>query len=114
MTTTVLKYKIHEFAKDLDFKSNKVIELLGRFSEGARKSQTALTAEELDFAFDVLSRDYAVDDFGAYFARVKPAEPEPGQPEQTVPQSPDYGQGQGGFPFGGGDIEDWFRYFFGG
>ena len=43
----------------------------------------------------------------------EPAEPEPGQPEQTVPQSPDYGQGQGGFPFGGADIEDWFRYFFG-
>ena len=43
----------------------------------------------------------------------EPVEPEPGQPEQTVPQSPDYGQGQGGFPFGGADIEDWFRYFFG-
>ena len=90
MTTTVLKYKIHEFAKDLDFKSNKVIELLGRFSEGARKSQTALTAEELDFAFDVLSRDYAVDDFGAYFARVKPAEPEPAPApvEETPAEAP--------------------------
>ena len=71
---TILKYKIHEFAKDLNLKSNKLIDLLAQFSEAARKSQTSLTAEELDYAFDALTDEYAVDSFDAYFARVKPVE----------------------------------------
>ncbi|MBR5411072.1 MAG: translation initiation factor IF-2 [Clostridia bacterium] len=70
----MLKYKIHEFAKDLNLKSNKLIDLLAQFSEAARKSQTSLTAEELDYAFDALTDEYAVDSFDAYFARVKPVE----------------------------------------
>ena len=44
----------------------------------------------------------------------QPAQPSPQQPEESAPQPPDYGQGQGGFPFNGGDIDDWFHYFFGG
>ena len=47
-------------------------------------------------------------------SEAEPRSPEPEQPEQSVPQTPDSGQSQGGFPFGGPDIEDWFRYFFGG
>ena len=73
----ILKYKIHEFAKDLNLKSNKLIDLLAGFSEAVRKSQTALSTDELDYAFDLLSNEYAVDSFDAYFARVKPAEAAP-------------------------------------
>ena len=79
----ILKYKIHEFAKDLNLKSNKLIDLLATFSEGARKSQTALTTDELDFAFDSLTKEYGVQTFDAYFARVKP-EPKP----ETAPEAP--------------------------
>lgn len=82
----VLKYKIHELAKDLNLKSNKLIELLSLFSDAQRKSQTALTADELDFAFDKLSKEYSVDSFDAYFNRVKPEEPKAQAPAAPAPE----------------------------
>ncbi len=41
-------------------------------------------------------------------------QPDTQQPEAPAPQAPESGQGQGAAPFGGGNIDDWFRYFFGG
>ena len=36
------KYKLHEAAKDFNVPSKKLIELLGKYFEGEKKSQTAL------------------------------------------------------------------------
>ena len=68
----VVKYKIHELAKDFDLKSKKVIDLLTPYSEGEKKSQTSLTADELDIVFDVLTQENSVSSFEAYFAMKKP------------------------------------------
>ena len=70
----VVKYKIHELAKDLDLKSNAVIDLLKKIDETPKKSQTSLTSDELDFVFDQMTKEYGVESFDAYFAAKKPEE----------------------------------------
>ncbi len=70
----VVKYKVHELAKDLDIKSNAVIDLLKKFDETPKKSQTSLTTDELDVVFDQITREYSVENFDGYFAAKKPEE----------------------------------------
>ena len=87
----VVKYKIHELAKDFDLKSKKVIDLLTPYSEGEKKSQTSLTADELDIVFDVLTQENSVSSFEAYFAMKKPepkAEEAPAAVETPAAEKP--------------------------
>ncbi len=70
----VIKYKIHELAKDFDLKSKKIIDLLTPFSDTEKKSQTSLTSDELDIVFDLLTTEYAVSSFDTYFAMERPAD----------------------------------------
>ena len=67
------KYKLHEAAKDFNVPSKKLIELLGKYFEGEKKTQTALEEKELDVIFDVLTAENAVDSLDSYFAMQKPA-----------------------------------------
>lgn len=67
------KYKLHEAAKDFNVPSKKLIELLGKYFEGDKKSQTALEEKELDVIFDVLTAENVVDSLDSYFAMQKPA-----------------------------------------
>ena len=87
----VVKYKIHELAKDFDLKSKKVIDLLTPYSEGEKKSQTSLTADELDIVFDVLTQENSVASFEAYFAMKKPepkAEEAPAAAQTPAAETP--------------------------
>ena len=67
------KYKIHEAAKDFNVPSKKLMETLGKYFAGEKKSQTALEEKELDVLFDVLTAERAVDSFEGYFAMQKTA-----------------------------------------
>ena len=77
----VVKYKIHELAKDFDLKSKQVIDLLAPYSEGEKKSQTSLTADELDIVFDLLTQTHSVASFDAFFAMERPADAAPAPAE---------------------------------
>ncbi len=66
------KYRVHEVAKDFDIKSNLVLDLLGEYFEGQKKSMTALEADELDVIFEKFTKDHEVEDLNAYFNLVKP------------------------------------------
>ncbi len=79
----VVKYKIHELAKDLDLKSNAVIDLLKKIDETPKKSQTSLTSDELDFVFDQMTKEYGVESFDAYFAAKKPEEKAPEEAKEV-------------------------------
>ncbi len=68
----VVKYKVHEVAKDFDVKSNAVIDLLKNFSDTAKKSQTSLTTDELDIIFDHFTQENSVKNFDAFFNMKKP------------------------------------------
>ncbi len=68
----VVKYKVHEVAKDFDVKSNAVVDLLKKFSDTAKKSQTSLTTDELDIIFDHFTQENSVKSFDAFFSMKKP------------------------------------------
>ena len=98
------KYKIHEFAKDFDMKSNAVIELMTKLDDTPRKSSAALSADELDWLFDRLTVAHEAAGFEAYFAMKRPEPPaeeeapaaespaQPEQPEQKEEKQPEAAQ----------------------
>ncbi|MCH5199092.1 MAG: translation initiation factor IF-2 [Oscillospiraceae bacterium] len=59
--------------------SKKLIELLASYSDTPKKSQTALTSDELDIVFDKLSQEFAVQSFDKFFAMEKPTEEAPAE-----------------------------------
>ena len=48
--STTIKYKVHDFAKDIGTKSNDVIELLDKFEKKERTHSATLSIEELDLS----------------------------------------------------------------
>ncbi len=68
------KYKLNDVAKDFGKNSKEIIELLAKFFDEPKKSQTALENKELDIIFDVLTQENEVENFNAYFAMQKPVE----------------------------------------
>ena len=85
MNATVVKYKIHELAKDFGMKSNVFIDMLKDYSDAPKKSQTSLTTDELDIVFDTITGLNQVESFDKYFAMTKPAENTPEAPAEEVP-----------------------------
>ena len=78
----VIKYRVHEVAKDFNIKSNSIIEMLGKYFGDTKKHQTALENAELDIIFDTLTQDNQVESFDSYFAMEKPASAE--KPEEKT------------------------------
>ena len=78
----IKKNKLNEVAKDFNMQSKALIELLAKYFDGEKKSQTALEDKEMDVVFDVLTKQNSVDSFDAYFAmqqekKEAPAKKEP-------------------------------------
>ena len=71
------KYKLHEAAKDFGVSAKKLTDILSKYFEGEKKSQTALEEKELDVLFDVLTAETAVDSLDSYFAMQKTAGEKP-------------------------------------
>ncbi len=71
----IKKYKVHEVAKDFDIQSKFIIEKLSENFEGEKKSQTALDEKELDFIFDVITKENSVKSFDDYFNAVPQEKP---------------------------------------
>ena len=86
----VVKYKIHELAKDFNIKSNIITDFFKSRGDETKKSQTVLTSDELDLIFDRLTQDNAVDSFDGYFAMKKPETPktEEAAQEDSAPEKP--------------------------
>ncbi len=70
----ISKYKVNEVAKDFNKNAKDITELLARFFEEPKKSQTALDSKELDIIFDVLTQENQVENFNAYFSMQKKSE----------------------------------------
>jgi len=71
------KYKLHEAAKDFGVSTKKLTDILSKYFEGEKKSQTALEEKELDVLFDVLTAQTAVESLDSYFAMQKTADEKP-------------------------------------
>lgn len=88
----VIKYRLHEVAKDLNLQNKDVIDLLAKYSDTPKKHMTALTDEELNIVFDYFTQKNQVESFDAYFKdttkTVVPREPEIKEPEPEIKEEP--------------------------
>ncbi len=64
----MIKYRVHEVAKDFDVQSKEIVTLLAKFLDEPKKSQTALEEHELDIIFDYMTQNNQVESFDNYFA----------------------------------------------
>ena len=64
----LVKYRVHEVAKDLGIPSKDIIDLLGKHFEEPKKHMTALTEPELNLIFETYTQKHQVDSFDGYFA----------------------------------------------
>ena len=62
------KYKLGELAKDLELTNNDVISCLAQLSEDAKKSQSALTPEEISYVLEYFTQQNQVENFNAFYA----------------------------------------------
>ena len=119
----MIKYRVHEVAKDLGLPNKEVIDTLQKYTGETKKHMTALTENELDVVLEDFTQKNSVKDLDAYFAEqqkeetvtvtteeapqkpaapaapAKPA-PQPQQPQSAAPaprpaQQPQQGAVQG-------------------
>lgn len=64
----MIKYRVHEVAKDLNIPSKDVVELLKKHFGDTKKHMTALTEDELDVIFDNFTQKTSLQSFDEYFA----------------------------------------------
>ncbi|MBQ2295954.1 MAG: translation initiation factor IF-2 N-terminal domain-containing protein [Clostridia bacterium] len=65
----MIKYRVHEVAKDFDVPSKDIITLLSGFVSEPKKSQTVLEENELNIIFDYMTQNNQVESFDNYFAQ---------------------------------------------
>ena len=64
----MIKYRVHELAKDFDLNTKDVLEMLAKYVDSPKKSMTALEENELNIVFDLITQKNSVESFDAYFA----------------------------------------------
>ena len=68
MATKSTKYKLSELAKDLELTNNDIINCLAELSSDAKKSQSALSPEEISYVLEYFTQKNQVENFNAYYA----------------------------------------------
>ena len=63
----MIKYRVHEVAKDFDVQSKEVVNILKNYFEEPKKTQSPLEENELDIVFEVLTQTNQVESFDHYF-----------------------------------------------
>ena len=64
----MIKYKVHEVAKDLGVQSKAVSDVVEKYFGSVKKSMTALEEEELNVVFDYFTQQNAMENLNSYFA----------------------------------------------
>lgn len=78
----MMKYRVHEVAKDLNVPNKFVIDLLQKYCDETKKHMTALTEEELDLVLESFTQSRKLENLDAYFADNQPEEE--AQPEKKA------------------------------
>ena len=95
------KVKLNEVAKDLNISGKDLTALLQqRFGGEAKKPQTVLSGEELNFVMEHYTQQHAVKDFGEYFklGEKKPAPAAAPKPAEKPAEKPVEKAAPAGFP----------------
>lgn len=93
----IIKYRVHEVAKDFNVPSKDVIDFLSEGSETVYKHMTVLSEQELNIVFEHFTKEKSVESFDTYFAyihevaeKVQPQKDEPvAQTEVEKAAAPD-------------------------
>ncbi|MBQ4569417.1 MAG: translation initiation factor IF-2 [Ruminococcus sp.] len=80
----MIKYKVHEVAKDLGLQSKAVTDVVEKYFGSTKKSMTALEEEELNVVFDYFTQQNAMESLDSYFAVRDKAIEEKAQAEETA------------------------------
>ncbi len=91
----MMKYRVHEVAKDLNVPNKFVIDLLQKYCNETKKHMTALTEEELDLVLESFTQSHKMENLDAYFADNKPdaKEPEPAKKPEEPQKKPQQNAG---------------------
>lgn len=81
----MLKYRVHEVAKDLNVPNKFVLDVLQKYCNETKKHMTALTEEELDLVLESFTQSHQAENFDAYFADNQPEAPK--AEENTSPRA---------------------------
>jgi len=64
----LLKYRVHEVAKDFDVNSKEVVDTIKKYFDETKKHMTTLTEEELNVVFETFTQQNEMENFDEYFA----------------------------------------------
>lgn len=82
----MIKYRVHEVAKDLEIPNKDVIDMLKDFTGETKKHMTALTEDELDLVFETFTQKNNIDSLDRYFAQgTNQEEPSVMEEQETAP-----------------------------
>ncbi len=87
----MIKYRVHEVAKDLNLPNKDVIDTLQKYTGETKKHMTALTESELDVVFETFTQKNGVENLDTYFAQASEPEVvmEPEKPDVIIqPEKP--------------------------
>ncbi|MBO5645598.1 MAG: translation initiation factor IF-2 [Clostridia bacterium] len=80
----MIKYRVHEVAKDFDRSSKQISEILGEFGMAPKNNQKVLEERELDIIFAALTQRNQVEDLGAAVAATRKEEAAPAVEEKPA------------------------------
>ena len=75
MAIAAKKFKVSDIAKSFELQSKEIIEILAKFTEGEKKSSTAVEEKDLDILFDIVTKEHSVENFDAYFSSAAEEKP---------------------------------------
>lgn len=75
MAIATKKFKVSDIAKNFELQSKEIIETLAKFTEGEKKSSTAVEEKDLDVLFDLITKDHSVENFDIYFSSATEEKP---------------------------------------
>ena len=84
----MIKYRVHEVAKDFKTTSKVITEVLTKYAETPKNHMQVLTDHELNIIFDYLTLNNQISDMAEVFASAAPAKKEPAP---AAPAAPDMG-----------------------
>lgn len=80
----IIKYRVHEVAKDFGKQSKAVVDILAKhFPDDPKKHMTALEDKELDVVFETLTQENQVANFDEYFASANKEKDAPAEKEEA-------------------------------
>ena len=78
----MIKYRVHDVAKDLDVPNKEVLDILGKYVKEPKKHMTALEENELDIVFDRFTQDHAAQNLTRTLQRAMRQRPKRSRPRK--------------------------------